>query len=391
MEINVSMEEQELPFVYGITVSNKGFTNREEDTKRLYNNLVQGVNTMLISPRRWGKSSLVEKVLNDIEKKKPALKIVSMDLFAVSSEQEFLEYFARSVIKASSSLWQDWMNSGKEFFRNIVPKLSVGIDPTTDFSLAFEWGEAEKYKDEILNLPQTIAEKKKVKFVICIDEFQNIRNIETNMGLERALRACWQRHKSVTYCLYGSKRHMMTDIFNNSSNPFYRFGDIFLLQKIKQEKWIPFIIKGFESTGKKISKEFAHFIALKMDNHSWYVQQFAHYIWKNTKLEVDKNLLLDALNQLVYTNAPLYQRDIESLSGTQVNLLKAIASGETKLSGQETMRRYNLGTSANVVKNKKVLVESDVLDDNGGELKFLDPVFELWFKKQFFRIPFSDI
>lgn len=382
------MEVRELPFVYGVTVSEKGFTNREEDAKRLFQNLTQGINTLLISPRRWGKSSLVEKVLKDINSKKPKLKTVSIDLFAVSSEKEFLELFARSVIKASSNSIQDWLNSGKEFFRHLIPSLSVGIDPTTDFSLSFEWSELQKHKEEILNLPETIAAQKNIRFVICIDEFQNIRNIDEAMRLEKNMRACWQRHKSVTYCLYGSKRHMMTDIFNNSSNPFYRFGDIFLLQKIKKEKWVSFIMKGFESTGKKIDKEDAQFIASKMSNHSWYVQQLAHYTWKNTKTVVTREIVESALNQLVVTNAPLYQREVELLSGTQVHLLKAIAKGEEQLSGQEALRKYSLGTSANVVKNKKVLLEADIIDEESGKMVFLDPVFELWFMQRFFGVPY---
>lgn len=94
------------PFVYGTTVSTNSFTNREVETAKLRNNLLGGINTMIISPRRWGKSSLVEKVINDINKTERKVKSVIIDLFSVNSEEEFLETFAREVIKASSSRWQ---------------------------------------------------------------------------------------------------------------------------------------------------------------------------------------------------------------------------------------------------------------------------------------------
>lgn len=132
------------PFIYGTIVSIQSFTNREAESAKLQSNLLNGINTTIISPRRWGKSSLVEKVIIDINKKDKKTKTVIIDLFSVSSEEEFLEQFAREVIKASSSKWQEWMSSGKEFFKKLIPKLSLGIDPTTDFSLSFDWHELKK-------------------------------------------------------------------------------------------------------------------------------------------------------------------------------------------------------------------------------------------------------
>ena len=88
-----------------------------------------------------------------------------------------------------------------------------------------------------------------------LDEFQNLSSFNDYLFFEKKLRACWQRHKSVTYCLYGSKRHMMTDIFNNPSKPFYRFGDIMLLQKIETKKWVSFICKSFAATDKQIDEK----------------------------------------------------------------------------------------------------------------------------------------
>jgi AAA+ ATPase superfamily predicted ATPase len=95
------------PFIYGTTVSTYSFTDREEETKKLKKNLLDGINTTLISPRRWGKSSLVEKVIMEIEGEEKNTKIVLIDLFSVGSENEFLEIFAKEVIKSSSSNWQD--------------------------------------------------------------------------------------------------------------------------------------------------------------------------------------------------------------------------------------------------------------------------------------------
>ena len=378
------LEMKDTPFVFGIVVSTQGFTNREAESAKLKTNLLGGINTILISPRRWGKSSLVEKVMLDITKKEKGISIVMLDLFSVSSEEEFLELFAREVIKASSNKWQDWMNAGKEFFKNLVPRLSVGIEPGTDFSLSFDFKELKKHSDEVLNLPEMIARKKNQKFIICLDEFQNLAAFPDFEEFEKKLRAVWQRQKSVTYCLYGSRRHMMSELFNHPSKPFYRFGDIMLLPKIETSSWESFIMKSFEKTDKEIDKAFATSIATTMKNHSWYVQQFSHYIWNQTTKRVTIREFNAALKELVQANSPLYQREVEILSKTQLNFLKAVVCGARKFTSTAVMQEFQLGTPRNVSKNKALLIQNDIIQEVDNQFEFVDPAFELWFNKQYF-------
>lgn len=371
------------PFIYGTTVSIHAFTNREQESTKLRSNLLNGINTIIISPRRWGKSSLVEKVIGDINKKDKKTKTVIIDLFSVGSEEEFLELFAREVIKASSTKWQEWLLSGKEFFNKLMPKLSIGLDPTNDFSLSFDWKELRKNSDEVLNLPETIGKKKGLKFIICLDEFQNISSFNGSVEFEKRLRSYWQRHKSVTYCLYGSKRHMMTEIFNNAGKPFYRFGDIMLLPKIETAKWVSFICKSFSETGKQIDATTAAIIPGIMKNHSWYVQQLSHYIWNLTHKKVTVVEINAALKELIQANTPLYQNEIENISTTQLNLLKAVVKGEVQFTSAAVMQKYALGTPRNVSKNKTQLINIDMIHEIDGIYEFVDPAFECWFKKQF--------
>jgi hypothetical protein len=343
---------------------------------------------MIISPRRWGKSSLVEKVITGIQNKDKSPAIITLDLFAINSEEQFLESFARETIKASTSKWEEWMQSGRNFFKILIPKLSVGLDPQTDFSVSFDWKELKKHSDEILNLPETVAIKKKIKIIVCLDEFQQIAAFKTADSLERKLRSVWQKHKHVSYCLYGSKRHMMSDIFNNPSRPFYRFGDIMFLPKISRTTWVDFIVEGFKATDKEISADLAEVIAGKMQDHSWYVQQLAHYTWNMTSTKTEKAHLEAAIIELIQANTPLYQNEVESLTTTQINLLKAILKGETQLTSAAVMEGYQLGTPRNVSKNRTILVNNDLVQLNDSKLEFVDPAFEIWLRKAFFNEPY---
>jgi hypothetical protein len=373
-------------FVYGTTVSDRSFIDREDEIRKLTDNMMGGINTMIISPRRWGKSSLVEKVVESVRKNNSGIKVAMIDLFTVSTEEEFLEKFASEVIKATSTKFEEWVRNSRKFFKNIVPKIQVSADQVSGFSISFDWEELKKHKDEILNLPEVAATRKGMKMIICLDEFQSLAAFENYESLEKRIRAVWQRQKSVTYCIYGSQRHMMTDIFNNPSKPLFRFGDLMILQKIERKHWIKYIIKGFSETGKQIGEEEAGMITDLMQCHSWYVQQLSHYTWNLTQRRAGIAEVYSALRELISANIPLYMRDMENLSITQINLLKAVAMGERQLTSGRVMNAFRLGTPRNVSKNKDLLISNDIIGTSSEGYFFLDPAFELWFRKTYLNI-----
>ena len=367
------------PFSFGKIVSEDGFTNRVADIKRLTENLQNHVNTILISPRRWGKSSLVKKVAANISNRNT--KVIVLDLMRIRNEEEFYKVLATETVKATSNKLNEWIAAGKEFFKHITPKISLGADPMHDFDISFEWMEVEKNYKEILNLPENIAIKKKLKLVICIDEFQNCQSFDEPKLFLKRLRTEWQHQQNVTYCLYGSRQHMMSELFEKQSNPFYKFGDVIYLSKISRSDWISYIRKQFTSTSKSISNELANHIAEMVQDHSYYVQQLSYLVWLTTSRTVTHEIVQAAVENLLAQNAILYTRDTENLSNTQFNFLKALANGvHTGLSSKEIGNKYNLGTSANVLKLKKALIQTELIDDQLG-IYFLDPVYELWFKK----------
>ena len=121
-----------------------------------------------------------------------------------------------------------------------IPNLSFSPDPGTELKLSMDWEQVKKDPDDILDLAEKIAIKAKKKLVLCIDEFQNIAEFKDSLGFQRKLRSHWQLHQHVSYCIYGSKRHMLMEVFSSPSMPFYKFGDLIFLEKIKEEEWITF-------------------------------------------------------------------------------------------------------------------------------------------------------
>lgn len=217
------------PFVFGVAASGDNFTDRESETARLLMNFRSGVNTVLISPRRWGKTSLVRKVCRLAQTDE--LKIVYLDIFSCRSDADFYDAFASAVLKQTSTKVEEWMENIRQFLSRISPKISLGADPAADFSFSLELTPKREDIDEILQLPEKIAEKKGCRIVVCIDEFQQIGEFKDSKTFQKRLRSVWQLQKHVSYCLFGSKKHLMNELFERKSLPFYKFGDAIYLQK----------------------------------------------------------------------------------------------------------------------------------------------------------------
>lgn len=373
--------EEKKPFVFGVPATGSNFTDREQETARLVMNFKHGINTILISPRRWGKTSLVRKAISKSES--DDLKIVYLDIFACRSERDFYDAFASAVLKQTSSKLEEWLQHAKMFLTRINPKISMGTDPMADFSVSLELNPDTEDVDEILQLPERIARRKGINIVVCIDEFQQIGEFKDSKAVQKRLRSVWQLQQSVSYCLFGSKKHLMNELFERRSLPFYKFGDAIYLSKIETPYWVEYIRGRFESTGKKISKELAERIAVMVDNHSSYVQQLAWLVWIHAGSEATDKDLDMAYQDLLNQNTPLFERQTENLTTYQLNLLRAIVDGHhTGFSTREMLQTYQLGTSANVSVAKRALIKQELIDTDHRQVYISDPVLQEWLRRE---------
>ena len=342
-----------IPFEYGSIAENEYFIDRIEDRKDLKTFLGGGINVMLISPRRWGKSSLVKAAMEELKQEQKDVRVCYLDAFKIFSEEEFYNKFASAVLQGVSSTMEK------------------------------RWAESA---EEILNLPEKIAKAKGIHVIVCIDEFQQLANLPGWKRIEGTMRSVWQGQHSTTYCLYGSKRHMMMDIFGNSKNPFYRFGQMMALKKIAKEYWKPFIHDSFYNHGKTISDDMIERICNTVQCHSWYMQQFCFLIWTRTATEVTEEIYQSQLTKLLDTNTDMFITDIDGMPASQIAFLRAVCMGETHFNAQQVVAEYGLGAPRTITKNKKALVERDFIEKSGDGFKMVDPVFELWFKREYCNI-----
>lgn len=371
----------EKAFVYGMSVEGGNFTDREKESARIKLNLEHGINVILISPRRMGKTSLVKKVISEMND--PLVKTVYMDIYDCRSEYDFYNRFASSIIKATSSRVEQTMDDIKKFLVRVSPKIAFSPEPNSEYSLSLAITPKEYEPEEILSLPERIAEEKGLRIVVCIDEFQQIGEFQDSLTVQKRLRGVWQHQNNVSFCLFGSKKHLMQNMFQNKRMPFYMFGEMMYLDCIPTQYWTEYICSRFEKYGKRISESFARRICETVRNHSSYVQQLAWNVMAETNEEVSEETFESGVSALLQQCGSLFVQQTDRLSSYQINFIKAICNGIHEGFGtQEVTKLYSLGAKSNIDRIKKSLAEKEIITIDKNGVFLADSVFELWFRRE---------
>lgn len=368
-------------FIYGMSVEGENFTDRVKETKRLKLDFENGVNVILVSPRRMGKSSIVKKVKNEITD--PAIRVVYMDIYDCRSEYDFYNRFASVLMKETATRTEQIVEHIKRFLVRLTPKISFSPEPTSDISFSLGITPQNYQPEEILQLPELIAQEQGIHIVVCIDEFQQIGELTDSITVQKRLRGIWQHQRNVSYCLFGSKKHLMNNLFQNRRMPFYQFGEMMYLDKISTADWVPFIQSRFRSQGKNISGELAEQICNTVENHSSYVQQLAWNVLAETEEEATAQNLQDGIEALMAQCTGLFMQQMQGLTSYQLNFIRALCDGFSKdFASKSVIEEYNLGSKSNVARIKSALTEREIIETTQDGIYLEDPVFRLWFKRK---------
>lgn len=364
-------------FVYGVSVGGNNFTDRVKEARRLKMNFENGLNVVLISPRRMGKTSLVKRVQEMVDPS--MIRTVYVDIYDCRSEYDFYNKFAEALLKQTSNKMELALENVKRFLVRISPKVSFSPDLASEYSFSLGITPKEYSPEEILALPELLAKHIGKHIVVCIDEFQQIGEWPDSIYVQKRMRGVWQHQQHVSYCLFGSRQHMMTNIFQNKRMPFYQFGEPNYLQPIPTEDWIPFIQRKFAEKDLLISEECVTKICDIVRNQSSYVQQLAWNVMLNTDTEVTEETIQQGVRDLLDQCTPLFMEQLNSLTTYQMNFLRAINDGQhDQWTSQEVMGKYNLGTKSNISKMQKLLLEKDFIERRDDGLYLSDPVLQLW-------------
>lgn len=335
----------------------------------------------LISQRRFGKTSLVKEVLQEIRKRKT--KTIYIDIEGISTYKKFLNTYLGALIKEYTTIDKIF-----DFAKRLLPSIrfDINLDETGKPSLSLGYKPSDPNLDEIAakiyELPGKIA--KSHSMVIAFDEFQEILGLNGGQ-IEAALRSAIQHQRNVGYIFAGSKRHILMDMAMLADRPFYKIGPVMHLEKISEGTFKEFIREKFHRTKVKISKEAISKIIRSAENIPYFVQMISHELWDfavTNKKAITEEGIEFVFDELIRQYNQNFHELWTKLISAKKHLLRAIAyKGGRNLLSKESLAENELGYPSSVQRTLGLLVSDGILDKVDGEYFIVDILFREWIKK----------
>jgi AAA+ ATPase superfamily predicted ATPase len=363
----VSRNGRSNPFKFGSIVDEPYFTNRREELKRIRSILESQVHLILMSPRRYGKTSLIGKILKEIDR--PS---VTLDMQVVTSEVDFAEQLMKKICKLNPV--QKIKNAIKSF--RFIP--NVSINPVSDeLSVSFDSSKAaDLILEDVLNLSDRIFTKNRP--IVVFDEFQEIREISPRF--ETRLRSILQHHTNTNYVFLGSQESLMRDIFEQKNNPFYHFGYLFKLSKIPKNEFQLFLEERLKPAAENFA-EIAQSILEFTDGHPHYTQRLAFQVWENFAGSMSGELkepVSSAVEQIVEFHDVDYERWWNSLNRTDMKVMIGLTLSDDLPMSKEFSQHFDLGSSSTVHSSLKRLLKNSFVVRAKNNYEIDDPFFKQW-------------
>lgn len=377
------------PFVYGEVVPAAAFVDREAELDRLAGDLLAGQKVFLISPRRYGKSSLVRQALRGAAR--GGALIVDVTVSSYSSYVAFLEGYARALVSVETRVdrARTWL---RDLLGAVRPEIRVAPDDTGGrLELSFPSirtdRDVSRLAGEIFALPGRIAEARGRRMAIALDEFQAIGAFNGG-SVEHALRAAVQHQRQVGYVFSGSEPSLMERMLGRS-RPFYKAGPVMRLQKIPPDAFAEFLEAKLRATGIKPAPGLGAAIVELSGNLPYDVQRLAHELWDDARAEGRKTAGLEdlhvTLKRLLGEHQTLFEATWQRLTLAQRGALRAAVLEEGReLLSADVRARYRLTGASTVQASLAALVREDVLAREGDRYVVVDSLLREWVARQTF-------
>jgi hypothetical protein len=378
------------PFVYGEIVPGEAFVDREVELDRLIGDLAAGQKVFLISPRRYGKSSLIRQALAALVRRGAAT--VDVTVSSYSSYLSFLEGYARA-LAAVETKWErarGWLAKAISSTRPEVRYDTEGPGPGR-FSVAFPLVQSERdvnrLATEVFSLPGRLATEQKRLVVVALDEFQAIEGFDGG-GVEHALRAAAERQRRVGYVFAGSEPSLM-DKMIGPRRPFYKAGPVMRLQKIPADVFAGAIEARFGRSGIRAEAGLGAANVDLAGNHPNDVQRLAHETWDDVRAAGARRATLEALHatlaRLLDEQDTMFEAVWQRLTLAQRGVLRAVVlHGGQGLLSADVRTRYRLGGPSSIQTSLAALVKQDLVLREDSQYVVVDSLLREWIARRTF-------
>lgn len=369
------------PFKFGSVVTGSDFADRRRELAELTRELTDGQHVFLLSPRRYGKTSLILTLLDGLRSR--GTLVAYVDTFRTTTPVQLLELMAQTVLGSAESRPERLLRLATELLGRLRPQ--VGTDPTGRSTLSLDIGSSPRsglaLQEEVLALPERLAMKRKRRLVLAFDEFQEMQRFP-GAGLEKAMRSHFQRHRDVSYLFAGSRQSALQDMATRERSPFYKFGRIMSLGPIPQEEFAPFLEARFRRGRLQVLAEVLDAILAAADDVPYNVQRLCHQLWALRAGQADRITERDigvAIATIVDQDAPYFSAGWGRLSLHQRQVLQAIArAGGRNVFATEFLVAHRLGSHSSVQTSLRQLLKEQIVFKADGEYRIADAFFREW-------------
>lgn len=370
------------PFILTPMIPEEYFCDREEETRRLVTTVTNQSNIVLISPRRVGKTGLINHCFEQPEIKDEFITI-SIDILHTTSFGELILELGNAVFKNVAKRSDRMLAKFTAALRSL--RASFGYDPlngTPTFDIKLGQVSTPDYTlDEILGY----LEEADKPCIVAIDEFQQITNYPEK-NIEALLRGRIQRLRNTFFIFAGSERRIMNEMFFSSKRPFYQSASLMQLEPIKIENYIAFVKHHFEANNKLINDETIINIYNQWQGITMYMHRILHdaFIIVQEGEECRMQVIEDVTNTYISQNEKRLQEMLAFISPQQKELLYAIAREgvATKLTSAAFVKRNQLKSASAVQSAVKRLLEYDIITQKGHEFSISDPLLSIWLRNR---------
>ena len=366
------------PFKFGSVVDSQYFTNRKDEVEQISAILDSDVHLILISPRRFGKTSLVSKVLTQLDR-----PVISIDLQVITTEVDLAEQLLKRIYKLFP--YQKLKSMLKRF--SILP--TITLNPLSDdIAVQFESRNSEKTAlEDVLGLINHLSKPER-KLVVVFDEFQETQSISS--GLTNKMRSVMQYHKDINYVFLGSQESMMRNIFERQVSPFYHFGSLLVLDRIPKEDFENYLGSGLsllELVAQQVKEVVAGILEIT-GCHPYYTQQLAWHVWELLRRDTvnDANPVTAAVNQILMNHDHDFERLWYSQNKTDKKLLIGMATTDFQPTSSNFLRESHINSTSTAQSSLSRLTDAGMLLKTKRGYHIEDPFLSEWIYRKRTRI-----
>jgi len=357
------------------------FCDRIEETQTLISALHNGRNVTLMSPRRMGKTGLIQNVFHQIMAEQADAACIYLDIFATRSLYEFVTLFSKAVVGNVESLSQKALTTISTIIKS--SKLVFSADPLSgapQMALDFTPQQADNTLKEIFDY---LKQSPKECF-IAIDEFQQIAEY-AETGLEATLRSYAQFCPNVHFIFSGSKQHLIADIFESPQRPFFRSTQKMTIGPIPEKSYYLFAAEWLAKAGITLPQEVFHDLYIRFEGHTWYMQNILNHLYEQHPEQISVGVLNDCIAEILQSEKEDYQRHLNMLTDNQAQLLIAIGKEGcvTSPNSSQFIHTHHLKGTSSINKALSYLLNNEYVYRSASGYIIYDRFLGIWLKKNY--------